>query len=245
MKRTKIDFDMTTLPPVIVQHLEQDAIVHDSSSSSEARTLLFQGTSSMFLKIMSPGKLEREYQINVCLNAYQLSPEVIAYTTTAQHDYLLTAAVQGNDGVAGTFLQQPEQLAMAMGHHLRKLHAIPIDNCPYPHRSQEILKEASLSVQTELQQTPLYQPIDHVWIHGDYCLPNVIMHDDMTLSGFIDIGDGGIGDLHYDLAWGLWSLHYNLDTDAYDDYFLNAYGRELVNLNGIAYFRKIIDSLEF
>lgn len=245
MKLTKIDFDMTTLPPVIAQHLEQGVTVHDSSSSSEARTLLFQGTSSVFLKIMSPGKLEREYRMNVCLHAYQVSPEVIAYTTTEQHDYLLTAAVQGNDGIAEIFLQQPEQLAIALGHHLRKLHALPIHDCPYPHRSQEIIKEASLPVQAELQQTSLYQPVDDVLIHGDYCLPNVIMNDDMTLSGFIDVGDGGIGDLHYDLAWGLWSLQYNLNTDAYDDYFLDAYGRELIDLNGIAYFRKIIDSLEF
>lgn len=256
MKTTKIEFDITSLPPVIAQHLKHDAIVHDSSSSAEARTLLFQGTPSVFLKIMPSGRLEREYRMNLFLNTYGLSPAVIAYTTTAQHDYLLTAAVVGQDGIAETFLQQPERLATALGQHLRKLHALPVEGCPYPDRSQEIFKEASASVQTELQtelaffphddlQPLRYQPVDTVLIHGDYCLPNVIMHDDLTLSGFIDVGDGGIGDLHYDLAWGLWSLHYNLDTHEYDDYFLDGYGRELIDLNGIAYFRKIIDSQDF
>ena len=38
-------------------------------------------------------------------------------------------------------------------------------------------------------------------LHGDYCLPNLIMRD-FQLEGFIDLGYGGIGDLHYDLYWG-------------------------------------------
>ena len=61
-------------------------------------------------------------------------------------------------------------------------------------------------------------------IHGDYCLPNIML-DDWRFSGFIDLGNGGVGDKHIDLFWGAWTLNFNLKTDKYRDRFLDAYGR--------------------
>jgi kanamycin kinase len=55
------------------------------------------------------------------------------------------------------------------------------------------------------------------------------MLDNWRFSGFIDVGNGGIGDRHVDLFWGAWTLNFNLGTDAYKDRFLDAYGRDLVN----------------
>ena len=65
-------------------------------------------------------------------------------------------------------------------------------------------------------------------IHGDYCLPNVML-DNWRFSAFIDLGQGGVGDRHVDLFWGAWTLRYNLGTDAYRDRFLDAYGRDLLD----------------
>ena len=76
----------------------------------------------------------------------------------------------------------------------------------------------------------------NVLLHGDYCLPNVML-DQWQFSGFIDVGNGGVGDRHIDLFWGIWSLTYNLKTNAYKDRFLDAYGRELIDdelLRGVA-----------
>jgi kanamycin kinase len=70
-------------------------------------------------------------------------------------------------------------------------------------------------------------------------LPNVIL-DDFKFSGFIDLGNGGVGDRHIDLFWGLWSLWFNLKTDKYGDVFLDAYGRDAVNIDNI----KIIAAYE-
>ena len=67
----------------------------------------------------------------------------------------------------------------------------------------------------------------HTLLHGDYCLPNIILND-RRLSGFIDVGSGGLGDRHIDLFWGIWSLEFNLKTPRWKDRFLDAYGRELV-----------------
>ena len=62
-------------------------------------------------------------------------------------------------------------------------------------------------------------------LHGDYCLPNILLNN-WNFSGFIDLGNGGVGDRHIDLFWGAWTLFFNLKTDRYRDRFLDAYGRE-------------------
>ena len=66
------------------------------------------------------------------------------------------------------------------------------DNEGFPGGREQVL----LSLE-KLQGTAGYD----VLLHGDYCLPNLIMRD-FQLEGFIDLGYGGIGDLHYDLYWG-------------------------------------------
>ena len=67
-----------------------------------------------------------------------------------------------------------------------------------------------------------------VLLHGDYCLPN-IMFDGSSFSGFIDLGNGGVGDRHIDIFWGIWTLRFNLKTDKYKDRFISAYGKELID----------------
>ena len=67
-----------------------------------------------------------------------------------------------------------------------------------------------------------------VLLHGDYCLPNVML-DNWKFSGFIDLDHAGVGDRHVDIFWAAWSLRYNLKTDAYTDRFFDAYGRERID----------------
>ena len=64
-----------------------------------------------------------------------------------------------------------------------------------------------------------------VLLHGDYCLPNIML-DNWRFSGFIDVGNGGVGDRHVDLFWGAWTLNFNLGTDKYRERFFDAYGRD-------------------
>ena len=65
-------------------------------------------------------------------------------------------------------------------------------------------------------------------LHGDYCLPNIMLKK-WKLSGFIDLGCGGVGDKHIDLFWGAWTLNFNLKTDRFRDVFFDAYGREAID----------------
>ena len=50
------------------------------------------------------------------------------------------------------------------------------------------------------------------------------MVGDNGLSGYIDLGDMGVGDVEIDLSAAVWSLQYNLGPGL-GLAFLNAYGR--------------------
>jgi kanamycin kinase len=55
------------------------------------------------------------------------------------------------------------------------------------------------------------------------------MLNDWRFSGFIDLGQAGVGDRHIDLFWGAWTLWFNLKTDEYRERFYDAYGRDRVD----------------
>jgi kanamycin kinase len=61
-----------------------------------------------------------------------------------------------------------------------------------------------------------------------------------SFSGFIDVGHGGIGDRHIDLYWGCWSLLYNLKEERWCSRFLDAYGRQDVDVKKL----RILDAYE-
>jgi kanamycin kinase len=240
MKRTEFSFDFETVPINIRQHIKKGTIF-DSSCSEHAKTLFVKGTDNAFLKISRRGSLEREYRMTTFLNGHNVASKIIAYESNSENDYLLTEAINGEDGVSGVHLEYPKKLAGVFGEYLRMLHSIPTEGCPYENRTSEMLdeqsdKEISPNIITNLK----FFAKDNVIIHGDYCLPNIIM-DNFSFKGFIDLGSGGVGDRHYDLYWGIWTLNYNLKSDQFKDLFLDAYGKDVIDLERFNWFIHFIE----
>lgn len=239
MERTEVSFDIETIPLTIKQYIK-GATIYDRSCSENAKTLFVSGEEHAFLKISNKGSLEREYKMTKFLQKHNVAPNAIVYESDLDYDYLFTEAVSGEDGTAMRHIENPGKLACVFGEYLKMLHSLPIEGCPYDNRTNELLNEAhikgiDLSVMNEYN----YSAIDNVIIHGDYCLPNIIM-DNFSFKGFIDLGYGGVGDRHYDIYWGIWTLNYNLKSDKYTDIFLHAYGRNDINDEGLNYFTKLI-----
>jgi kanamycin kinase len=240
MKRTEVIFDVETLPLTIKEHVGR-AKIYDSSCSQNAKTFLVEGTDRAYLKISNRGSLERECRMTEFLSSHNVAPKVIAFEADLHNDYLFSEAVIGEDGASEVHIENPNKLACVFGEYLRMLHSLPIKGCPFNNRTTEMIdgikkKEKSLNIIKELEK----YAIDDVIIHGDYCLPNIIM-DNFSFKGFIDLGFGGIGDRHYDIYWGIWTLNYNLKTDQYMDLFLKAYGRADVDLEKLGYFKELVD----
>ena len=234
--------------PVEIQRFAADAPIYDSSCSPEARVWLIDRDGGYFLKKNRVGTLSREAKMTAYFHQKGLGAQLLSYCSD-QYDWMLTARVAGEDVTHRTYLDDPERLCDAFATNLRALHEIDFSDCPVTDRTGEFLRLAEENYRTgnfdpsHFPDSFGYRSADEAWsvltagkdklrrdvlIHGDYCLPNVIM-DQWRFSGFIDLGNAGIGDRHIDLFWGSWTLWFNLKTDAYRERFYDAYGRDKID----------------
>lgn len=256
MKKTKILSLPFDTPDEIVDILS-GAVIFDSSSSPEARVYFIDKDEGYYLKASESGSLNKEALLTRYFHEKGLSSEVICYFSSGDRDILLTSRVAGDDLTAKKYLDEPKRLARRLGEELRALHETSFDGCPIADRNKDYLALADQNFRSGIFDNSLdlqpfvYKSSDEAYkalsqiraelksdvlLHGDYCLPNVIFNE-WRLSGFIDLGGGGVGDRHIDLFWGAWTLKFNLKTDAYRNIFLDAYGRDRIDnemLRGIA-----------
>ena len=247
MKRTKIDCIPFVLPERLRGYLE-GATIYDSSCSPEARVWFLDAGEGYYLKRSAVGALQREAVMTSYFGEKGLGARVLCYASDADADYLLTSRVKGEDCTDPRYLAEPRRLAVLLGETLRALHETDPSGCPVSDHTAAYLATAEQNRAVgcaDISYARSYglESSDEAWavlsrerkdlrnevlLHGDYCLPNIML-EDFCLSGFIDVGNGGIGDRHVDLFWGAWTLAYNLGTDEYRGLFFDAYGRELVD----------------
>ena len=189
---------------------------------SEAKVLYADGC---FLKIAPRGKLERAAVLQEYFHRKGLSAELAAFSQDDEKDYLLVREVPGKAGIE--VLDRPEWLAQKLGEAVRYLHGLDAPDCPV-----DDVNEVAIALY-EKEQGHAFDGDASVLrrdalLHGDCCLPNVFF-DENGFCGFIDLGEGGLGDRHFDLCAAIWSLGYNLKTKAYSGIFLDAYGRDRVD----------------
>lgn len=178
-----------------------------------------------FLKMADRGKLERAAALQAYFHKKGMASEPVAFSQDDERDYLLVREVSGKSGIE--LLDRPEWLADRLGEALRRLHELEASDCPVT----DVNEQAAALYERETGRAfggDLAVLKKDALVHGDSCLPNVFFSEN-GLSGFIDLGEGGLGDRHFDLYWAIWSLGYNLKTDAYAARFLDAYGRDAVD----------------
>lgn len=253
MKRTPTTLKPSEFPVVLHPFL-QNARAYDSSCSPEARVWLLEKDGGYFLKRAPRGALLDEAQMTRHFHALGLSAEVVAFHSEGEFDYLITARIPGEDATHAQYLTDPKRLCDAIATKLRALHETPAEDCPIPDHTAKYLTRATENHENGVFDSSFLSPIlahmsrEEAWafardrwhilecntlLHGDYCLPNILF-DDWRFSGFIDLGNGGVGDRHVDLFWGAWTLAFNLGTDHYHDRFFDAYGRDVIDEERIA-----------
>ena len=257
MKRTKIEADLTLFPEEFHPFL-RGAGIFDSSCSDQARVYYIDRDGGLFLKRNAPGKLKAEAEMTAYFHSLGLSAQVLAYLGTDSCDWLLTRRIPGEDCTHPMYRSDPARLCDIVASRLRLLHDVPPDDCPVkdlmdtfkasvvrgsgsgtydePEKFRDLWAFSSAEEARRCAEEALPALKGGVLIHGDYCLPNILLAD-WRFSGFIDVGSGGIADRHIDILWGIWSLMYNLGTAGYTERFLDVYGRNLVNtdlLRGVA-----------
>ena len=251
MDRKKISIDTDGFPSVLHPFLK-NAAVFDSSCSNAAKVYFIDKDEGCFLKTASAGSLKTEYEMTRFFFQKRLAPEPILYLSEDK-DYLLSYAARGEDMTHPVYLAEPKKLCDTLAAILRSLHETSFSACPVPNRLKSYFETAERNYKNGLFDTSLF-PDDRgfysasdAWeralegrhllksdtlIHGDYCLPNIML-DNWKFSAFVDLGNGGVGDRHIDLFWGAWSLAYNLKTDKYTDRFFASYGRDKINFDAL------------
>ena len=248
MKRTLTDKIPFELPSEIVCYTK-NAKIYDSSCSPEARVYFLDTDGGYYLKISEPKTLLTEAKMTDYFHNKGLGAEVMSYVS-AERDFMLTRRVAGEDATHERFISEPKKLCDRLAEYLRELHELQSHDSPVKNRNEAYLALAEKNYKLGIGDLSLTEDLfpfrssdeayailnsgkdglkGEVLLHGDYCLPNVMLNDNFTLSGYIDVGNGGIGDRHIDLFWGTWTLYFNLKTDRYRSRFLDAYGRDKVN----------------
>lgn len=243
MKRIPIAPDLKTIPDVFHTYFS-GCPVYDSSCSPEARVIFLDRDGGLYLKSAQAGCLKQEADMDAYFSSLGLGPKVLGYHR-ADQDWLLTRAVQGEDCTHPDYLADPNRLAETMAQMLYDLHHRDHTGCPVQDHTARYLAragenflagryDASLfpdnwgyasaqEAREVVEANAKYLKTDTL-LHGDYCLPNIML-DHWKPSGFVDVGGGGVGDRHVDLFWGAWTLNFNLKTDKFCTRFLDAYGR--------------------
>ena len=248
LRTCAVQVNISDYPEAISEFLNGVA-VYDSSCSKDAQVLFIDKDGGYYVKKAKNGTLKTESLMMEYMHSLGLSTEVLYYGSFKDNDYLLTARIPGEDCTDPKYLSDPKRLCDTTAMLLRTLHETAGSNCPVQDRTRSYADTVIKGFDDRHYEPELLQGIwefksfddarriaeeglpllkTDVLLHGDYCLPNIIL-DDWKFSGYIDLGYGGIGDRHIDIFWGIWTLHFNLRTDKYTDRFIDAYGKELID----------------
>ena len=200
--------------PAELHYIFKGARVYDSSSHP-SMTVLYSDR-GYYIKIAEKGQLAKEAETARLFEHSGIGVHVVTYVSD-KNDYMITTPAKGEDALH--YLDDPERLCKVLAGAMKYLHSRPIIDVPI---------SPCMDVYNKSQIRDLLKC--DTFIHGDFCLPNVIF-DDWQFSSFIDVGSAGIGDKHIDIYWALWSLNYNLGTDKYTERFLELYGNDCIDRN--------------
>ena len=149
-------------------------------------------------------------------------PGIVHFVRTTNEAWLLMTAVPGNTAYQTMASSADLRIAVvdAIALFLRRIHAIPIGECPYSSNHEHRLLRARARIDADLvdeddfdgdregwtaeqvwdaMQGLLPLAADPVVTHGDYSLDNLLIHDG-EVAGCIDAGRVGIADRYQDLA---------------------------------------------
>lgn len=172
-------------------------------------------------------------------------PEVVDYGADRGVEWMLTAALPGDDATTPHYLADPQVTVPLLAAGLRSFHNVDPAGCPFDYRMPVAVDHAAgrvaagavsaygfhdvhdgLTPATALArlQELNVEECQPVVCHGDYTPPNVLL-DAGQVAGYLDLGEVGIADRWRDLAIATWSVTWNFGP-GYEDLFLDSYGAE-------------------
>ncbi|MBR2801565.1 MAG: phosphotransferase [Erysipelotrichaceae bacterium] len=185
-------------PAEIREHIRDLPCRKDETGRSADEVFLF-GERYVLKVSEEKERLQREKEKTDFLFRHGLpGSHSVCYCEEAGKAYYLRTYVGGETLIAERFLQDPELLTDCLAKAVKWLRSLDGCDCPFHNEESE----------------------GEDFVHGDLCLPNILVDEHDEISGFIDTEGSGKGDRWLDYAWLLWSLRYNLKSDRYNEVLL-------------------------
>lgn len=151
------------------------------------------------------------------------APKLLACEEMNGFQYLLMSRIPGKMSCSEDLMDRSDDLLRLIAEGLRMLWQVDITDCPRYLGPEPMLKRARYYIENDLFdasdcdpatfgpegfESPLallewlethIPPMDPVFSHGDYCMPNLMIRDG-KISGFIDLGMSGIADRWVDIS---------------------------------------------
>ena len=256
---------MMTLPAEIQSALVGlESSGENIKTASASDVFRYENSSSgavVFLKIQRPSwspPLSIEMKIMEWLCEKLPVPEVIAYHREDDVEYLVTTAVPGIPSHDRSCHVDKQRLVEQLAESLHTIHALPINDCPIDKTPTGLIAwgrqriRAGIITSKMVEEENLTGSPDEAldWLegrmpslegpvitHGDYCLPNVLIHNH-KVSGFIDLGYFGFGDPYRDFIAAQYSVRRNLG-EGWIAPFFKAFGVGPLNEEKLRWYRQI------
>lgn len=210
-----------TLPPELSVLLENKNFTFNEMGLSGSKVLMFEDS---VLKITpSPAEMRKEAELLSWLEGKLPIPKVLFFGEENGLGFMLSSRITGEMACSDSLMSSPKKLISSLAEAITLLWSVDISSCPVKADLDQKLASARKTVELGLADTENAEPEtygrggfsspealllwleanrpeeDLVFSHGDLCLPN-IMFDGKGLSGFIDMGRGGICDRWNDIA---------------------------------------------
>ena len=177
------------------------------------------------------------------LAARHPAPVVREHRVVDDGELLVTEALPGEGAASTRWLRAPETAVRAIAEGLRRLHALPVEGCPWSWLPADRIRSARAAggaVPAELEDAP---SVDRLVVgHGDACAPNTLLDETGGFLATVDVGRLGLADRWSDLAVASMSLEWNYGPGL-EPRFWEAYG-VAPDAERVAYYRALWDAAD-
>ncbi len=217
-----LDLDLTLedsfqSPPEIMKYIK--GLSHARIRNGRSGDKIFNCSNKYLLKISDNKKaLKAEQEKNDWISEHISGSKTVKYIEDNNQAYYLRTYINGHTLIQEQYINDPLRLIKILKNVVSIIRSLDSLDCPFKSFDNK----------------------GNDFIHGDLCLPNIVVDDNDNFLGFLDVSNSGKGDKQYDYCWLLWSFEYNLKTDRYNDILL----KELkIKIDSSCYLQYVITNL--
>jgi aminoglycoside 3'-phosphotransferase-1 len=217
------------LPDAIAERIGDRRLVTIDDGQSGAQVFrVGGGVAACFLKVgegAAAGLVADEAARLAWLEGRMPAPRIVATTHADGSAWLLTDALPGVS--AGAYIKADRRravrVAQTLAGFLRRLHALPADDCPFDSSVaawlpvvRQLVADGRVDAEdfdaehADWSAARVLAKVEslaghargRVVVHGDFSLGNLIVGDDGAVTGCVDVGMLGVGDPYRDIFIG-------------------------------------------